>query len=81
MGRPPAAKDQSGQPLKSSLLPKLTVPMLPIARKRLAAIAMIEGRSQREIVEQALSDYLAKLPAEDRRMVEALARRAGSIKE
>jgi Arc/MetJ family transcription regulator len=39
-------------------------------------MALLEGRSQREIVEDALRDYVGKLSAEDRRMVDALSRRA-----
>ncbi len=78
MGRPPAAKDQSGNPSKTSTWPKITFPALPATRKTLSALALLEGRTQREIIEDALRDYVAKLPAEDRRMVEAMARRAGS---
>ncbi len=78
MGRPPAAKDQSGNPSKTSTWPKITFPALPATRKTLSALAMLEGRTQREIIEDALRDYVAKLPAEDRRMVEAMARRAGT---
>ena len=77
MGRPAAAKDDQGQPELTSTWPKLAVSVRPSIRSLLQAIAMMERRPAWKIVEDALRQYSERLPAEDRSIVEALARRVG----
>lgn len=44
----------------------------------LSALALVEQRSQREIIEEALAAYVAKLPARRRKMVEDFAAELGT---
>lgn len=75
MGRPAAAKDDKGQPEMTSAWPKLAVSVRPSVRSLLQAVAMLERRPAWQIVEDSLRQYSERLPAEDRKIVEALARR------
>jgi hypothetical protein len=76
MGRPPAAKDPKGQPEMTSTWPKLAVSVRPSVRSLVQALAMLERRPAWQVVEDALRQYGDRLPAEDRKIVDALVRRA-----
>ncbi len=78
MGRPAAAKDQRGQPAKTSEWPKLAVSVRPSTRSLVQALAMLERRAAWQIVEDALRQYAERLPVEDRKIVDGLVRRVGS---
>jgi hypothetical protein len=78
MGRPPAAEDPKGQPEMTSTWPKLAVSVRPSVRSLVQALAMLERRPAWQVVEDALRQYGDRLPAEDRKTVDALVRRVGS---
>jgi hypothetical protein len=75
MGRPPAATAADGRPEKTSEYPKLTVSIRPATKATLEAVSTIDKKPAWRIVEDGLSLYVDGMLAEDRRMVEALARR------
>ncbi len=75
MGRPPAGKGLEGQPEKTSQYPKLTVSIHPYTRATLEALTTIERKSARAVVDEAIGLYLQKMAPDDRRMVEAIAKK------
>jgi hypothetical protein len=77
-GRPPAGTGKDGKPEMTSKYPKLSIAIRPSLKAALSAVATLESRPIWLIVEDSLKQYIAALPPEDRRMVEALARRAES---
>ena len=74
-GRPPAAVGKDGKPEMTSKFPKLSVAIRPATKAALSAVATIEGRPIWQIVEDGIRRYIDGMPPEDRRMVDALARR------
>ncbi len=74
-GRPPAAIGKDGKPEMTSKYPKLSVAIRPSTRSALNALATLQGRPIWLIVEDSLRAYIEGLSAEDRRIVETLARR------
>jgi hypothetical protein len=75
IGRPPEGSGKKGEPERIRDYPKLLVTIRPAVRNRLKAMASVENRPAWQIVEDALELYLAQLPAESRRAVQAAARR------
>ena len=75
MGRPPAATALDGKPEKTSEYPKLTVSIRPATKARLDAVTAIERKPAWKVVEEGITFYVGKMPAEDRRMVETIAKR------
>jgi hypothetical protein len=76
MGRPPQGSGKKGEPERIRDYPKLLVTIRPAVRNRLRAMASVENRPAWQIVEDALELYFAQLPAENRRAVQTVARRA-----
>jgi predicted DNA-binding protein len=75
VGRPPTGRAEDGQPLAVSRFPRLTVIMEQGVKDRLEALGSITGKPAYQIIREALEAHLASLPAEDRRLVEAQAKR------
>ena len=75
MGRPPEGSGKKGEPERIRDYPKLLVTIRPAVRGRLKAMASVENRPAWQVVEDALELYFAQLPAENRRAVQAAARR------
>jgi hypothetical protein len=76
MGRPPAGTAPDGKPEKTSEYPKLTVSIRPATKAKLDAVVAIEKKPAWRIVEDGIGLYVDEMPAEDRRMVDAIARRS-----
>jgi len=55
---------------------RLNVMLEPARKAKLAALTALTGKSAGVILGEALDTYVAGLPAEDRRAVEALAKRS-----
>jgi hypothetical protein len=81
MGRPPAGTTLDGKPEKTSEYPKLTVSIRPSTKARLDAATAIERKPAWRIVEEGITLYVGKMPAEDRRMVETIAKRTEGKRE
>jgi hypothetical protein len=77
-GRPPAAIGKDGKPEMTSRYPKLSIAIRPSTRAALNAVATLESRPIWLIVEDGIRRYIESLPAEDRKMVEAIERRTVS---
>jgi hypothetical protein len=77
MGRPPAGTALDGKPEKTSEYPKLTVSIRPNTKAKLDAVSAIEKKSAWRIVDEGITLYVEGMPEEDRRMVDAIARRTG----
>jgi hypothetical protein len=77
MGRPPAGADGE----RVSDYPKLAVTVRPATRTRLNAVAAVENRPAWQIVDDAVNQYADRMPAADRRIVDALAKRTGEKAE
>ena len=75
-GRPPAGIGKDGKPEMTSKYPKLSIAIRPSTKAALSAVATLENRPIWLIVEDGIRRYVEGLPLEDRRMVEAIARRA-----
>lgn len=75
VGRPPTGRSEDGQPVAVSRFPKLTVIMEQSVKDRLEALSLITGKPAYQIIREALEAYLAALPLEDKRLVEAQAKR------
>jgi predicted transcriptional regulator len=77
MGRPPAGRDEEGRPVAVSKAYKpATLRLRPSSKAALDALALIQGRDRSSIVENALEQYIGKLPPADRDMIEQFKRRA-----
>jgi hypothetical protein len=74
-GRPPSSVGEGGKPEKSSDYPKLVISIRPNTKAVLDAIMALEKRSGWKVVETAILDYRDRLPAEDRRAVDLIAKR------
>ena len=81
MGRPPAGTTTDGKPEKTSEYPKLTVSIRPTTKARLDAVTAIEKKPAWRVIEDGIGLYVDGMPAEDRRMVDAIARRASAKRE
>ena len=79
LGRPPAGIAPDGKPEKTSEYPKLTVSIRPATKARLDAVTALEKKPAWRVVEDGITLYVDKLPPEDRRMVDAIARRARTV--
>lgn len=77
-GRPPAGTGKDGKPEMTSQYPKLSITIRPSTKAALAAVSALENRPIWLIVEDSIRRYVEAMPAEDRRMVEAIVRRAES---
>ena len=64
-----------GEPERISDYPKLAVTVRPGTRAKLNAIAMIENRPAWQIVDDSINQYADRMDAQDRRLVEGVARR------
>jgi len=83
-----AKKQHVGRPAQGSVsddgqerirdYPKLAISVRPATRARLNAAAAVEQRASWKIVDDAINQYVERLPASDRKMVEAIASRARS---
>ena len=73
MGRPPAGAALDGKPEKTSEYPKLTVSIRPATKAKLDAVTALEKKPAWKVVEDGITLYVDKMPAEDRRMVETVA--------
>jgi predicted RNA-binding protein Jag len=81
IGRPPAGAAPDGKPEKTSEYPKLTVSIRPATKARLDAVTALEKKPAWRVVEDGITLYVGGMPAEDRRMVDAIARRATEKRE
>ena len=77
-GRPPAGIGKNGKPEMTSRYPKLSISIRPSLKAALTAVAALEGRPIWLIVEDGIRQYMEAMSPEDRRMVEAISRRAES---
>lgn len=59
----------------TSKYPKLSIAIRPSVKAALAAAATLESRPIWQIVEDGIHRYIAAMPPEDRRVVEAIVRR------
>jgi hypothetical protein len=59
----------------SSSYPKLSVSIRPSTKAALAAVATLEGRPIWLIIEDSIRRYVAALPRDDQKVIEALAHR------
>ena len=75
VGRPPVGRSADGRPVAVSRFPRLTVIMEQAVKDRLEALSSITGKPAYQIIREALESLLASLPPEDKRLVEAQARR------
>jgi hypothetical protein len=75
-GRPPEGLGKKGEPERIRDYPRQLFTLRPYTKVRLRAIAEFEKRAEWKIVEDGIQLYLDKLPAKDRRAIEAAARRA-----
>ena len=75
VGRPRAGRSADGQPVAASRFPRLTVIMEQAVKDRLEALSSITEKPAYQIIREALEAHLASLPIEDRRLVEAQAKR------
>jgi len=80
-GRPPTGKAPDGSPVAVSRFPHLTVIMRRDLKDRLEALGSITGKPAYQIIHDALEAHLADLPPEDKRLVEAQARRMQEHRE
>jgi hypothetical protein len=80
-GRPAAAIGKDGTPEMTSKYPKLSVAIRPATKAALTAVATLENRPIWLIVEDGIHRYIAAMAPEDRRMVEAIARRTEERKK
>lgn len=64
-----------GQPALVSSFPRLTVIMEHAIKDRLEALSSITGKPAYQIIREALEAHISALPPEDRRLVEAQAKR------
>ena len=74
MGRPPAGTTLDGKPERTSEYPKLTVSIRPATKARLDAATAIEKKPAWKIVEEGITLYVGRMPVEDRRIVETIAK-------
>jgi hypothetical protein len=74
-GRQPEGVAKDGTPEMVSRYPRFTLSMTPTTKARLEAAAMLTGQSAWKVVEQALVSFVERLPPEDRKAIEAMARR------
>ncbi len=81
VGRPPAGLGKDGEPERISDYPKLAVTVRPITRAKLNAAATVESRPAWQIVDDSINLYVDKMPRQDRRMVESIARRIDSARK
>lgn len=81
IGRPPGGNPHAGEPEKIRDYPKLNISARPATRALLKATSMIEGRSEWLIVEEAVIQYVARMPIEDRKVIEGLAKRVAEQRE
>lgn len=75
VGRPPAGRSPDGRPVAVSRFPRLTVIMEQPVKDRLEALSSISGKPAYQIIRDALEAHLAALRPEDKRLVEAQAKR------
>lgn len=75
VGRPASGGGSNGEPEKVADWPKLAVSVRPITRAKLNACAAVEHRSSWQVVEDAITAYIAALPAKDRKLIEDVAMR------
>ena len=76
IGRPPAGLGKSaGEPEKISDYPRLSLTVRPITKAKLEAVTTLERRPAWKVVEDGINLYVEGMSPEDRRMVEAIAKR------
>ena len=80
LGRPSSGGGKNGEPERVADWPKLALSVRPLTRAKLNACASVEHRSSWKILEDALTQYLERLPPADRKMVEKLASTDPSVK-
>jgi hypothetical protein len=80
MGRPPTGLGKAGEPAKISDYPRLSLTVRPITKAKLEAITALERRPAWKVVEDSINLYVERMLPEDRRMVEALAKRSSVTK-
>ena len=64
-----------GTPEKTSLYPKTTLSMPRQTKARLEAVSTMKGLPAWRIVDEAITLFVARLPAEDRNVIEAMVKR------
>lgn len=80
MGRPPQGSLGTDGEERIRDYPKLAITVRPGTRAKLNAAAAVEQRSSWKIVDDAINQYVDRLPASDRKMVDAIAARAKSTR-
>jgi len=76
MGRPPTGLGKGGEPERIADYPRLSLTVRPITKAKLEAVTTLERRPAWKVVEDGINLYVERMPVEDRRMVEALAKRS-----
>ena len=75
VGRPPAGRDEKGNPVPVSGFKPTTIRLPPRARAGLDALAVLLGKDRSSVIVEALEALIEGLPAEDRKTFDALRRR------
>ena len=78
MGRPPTGLGKAGEPAKISDYPRLSLTVRPITKAKLEAVTTLERRPAWKVVEDSINLYVERMPPEDRRTVDALAKRSAA---
>jgi len=75
MGRPPAGMSDDGTPEMTSRYPKLTISIRPTTKAMLDTLALMARKPAWRIIDELILKQIERLPAEDRRALELVARR------
>lgn len=75
-GRPPQGSSTLDGQERIRDYPKLAITVRPGTRARLNAAAAVEQRSAWKIVDDAINAYVERMPSSERKMVDAIAKRA-----
>ena len=76
MGRPPSGAGKHGEPEKIRDYPRLSLTARPSVKAKLQAVATLQQRPAWKVVEDSIELYIDHMAPKDRRMVEAIAKRA-----
>ncbi|MCA2968011.1 MAG: hypothetical protein INH43_05795 [Acidobacteriaceae bacterium] len=70
-GRPPAASDTSGQPVKTSEWPRLSIRIEPKTKATLSALAAETGQSLWEVLGAVVASHLETMKPKTRKAIAA----------
>ncbi len=69
-GRPPAGRDDLGNPVPVTSYPRLNVYVPPRVRETVDLLAAIQDATRAELIERMLDVYLVSLPAQTKKALE-----------